>query len=189
MVTGLRTQAIGDFISNIFSGAKYELIIHVQSTNSFFVQDKPYNIIVGNIDTKEINNTMELLAKSGPYDIIIYNLHDPKLVSGSILNINNTLNIKNHIEFINKIKQYVKPSGKIVNLITKLDEFSGSKTLDYDIGYFLKSQSIENYKNSIGFTMIKFPELSSDTSHFLSVFEFILQNSSFVKFCGISTFE
>jgi hypothetical protein len=39
------------------------------------------SLIVGSIGKKKITNTIELLGKSGPYDIIIHNLHDLKLVS------------------------------------------------------------------------------------------------------------
>ena len=175
LVTGLRAQAIGEFISNQITILDYELFIHVQQKEEKLSNDTNISLIVGSIDKKEMTNTIELLEKSGPYDIIIHNLHDPKLVSRSILNINNNLNIRNQIEFISKIISNVKPSGKIVSLITDLEEFSGGKILDYDMGYFFKSQSIQNYKSNIGFTTIKFPELSSDAVQFSSVLEFILQ--------------
>lgn len=176
LVTGLRARVIGEFISKQITGSDYELIVHIQQKEKKLSNDTDMSLIAGSIDKKEMTNTIELLGNSGPYDIIIHNLHDPEIVSGSILNINNNLNVKNQIEFINKIIKYVKPSGKIVSLITDLDEFSRGKILDYDMGYFIKSQSIENYKNAIGFTTIKFPELSSDTAQFSSVLEFILQN-------------
>lgn len=175
LVTGLRAQTIGEFISKQIIGSDYELIVHIQQKEEKISNDIDMSLIVGSIDKKEITSTIELLEKSGPYDFIIHNLHDPKLVSRSLLNINNNLNIRNHIDFISKLINNVNPSGKIVSLITNLEEFSGSKILDYDMGYFFKSQSIESYKKSIGFTTIKFPELSSDAAQFSSVLEFILQ--------------
>ena len=176
LVTGLRARVIGEFISKQIIGSGYELVIHVQQKEEKLSNDTDMSLIIGSIDKNEITNTIELLVKSGPYDIIIHNLHDPEIVSGSILNINNNINIQNRIKFINKIIKYVKPSGKIVSLITDLEEFSGGKIVDYDMEYFFKSQSIENYKNAIGFTTIKFQELSSDTAQFSSVLDFILQN-------------
>ena len=176
LITGLRAQLIAQFIANKLTDSNYELVVHIGKKEPEISNSIP--VIFGPIDNKkDIANTVELLAKSGPYDIIIHNLHDPKLVSGSILNINNNINIKLQMEFINSLVGIVNPSGKIVSFITDLEEFSDSKTLDYSMGNFIKSQSIENYKNSIGFTTIKFPELSSNSEQLSSVLDWVLSNN------------
>ncbi len=179
LITGLRAQVLAEFIQNQLSNLNlnqdYELIIHTQTQEPKLSDNS--NIIFGPIGTnKEIVNTVGLLGKSGPYDLIIHNLHDPKLVSGSILNVNKNLIIKNQIEFIDSIIKYVNTNGKIVSFITNLEEFSGSKILDYNMGYFIKEKAVKNYSNAIGFTTIKFPELSSSSEHLSSVINWILQN-------------
>ena len=176
LITGLNTQNIAGFIANKFAKDNLQLVAHIQNQELRISND--FSLIVGSLgNMKEIDNTIELLANSGPYDIVIHNLHDPKISSGSILNINNNLNLKNQIDFINKIKNIVKPSGKIISFLTNLEEFSGVKNLNNPVGHFIKTQSIENYGNSIGFTTVKFPELSDIFEHLPSVFEFILANN------------
>jgi len=177
LITGLRAQLLAKSIQNHISNSnsKYELVIHVQSQEPKLSDNS--NVILGPIGSvKEMANTVELLGKSGPYDLIIHNLHDPKLVSGAILNINNNFNIKNKINLLNNIIKYVNPTGKIVSFITDLEEFSGSKILDYNMGYFIKEQAVKNYSNTIGFTTIKFPELSDSFEHLSSVLNLILEN-------------
>ncbi len=175
LITGTRAQVLAEFIQKQLTNSEYELVIHTQTQEPKLSDNS--NIIFGPIGTnKEITNTVKLLGKSRPYDLIIHNLHDPKLVSGAILNINKNINMKNQIEFIDGIIEYVNPTGKIISFITDLEEFSGSKILDSNMGYFMKEQAVKNYSHSIGFSTIKFPELSSSSEHLASVFQWILQN-------------
>lgn len=175
LITGLRAQILAEFIAGKLNSSDWELVVHVEKQEPELING--VSVIYGPIgNKKQIEKTVEILANFGPYDLVIHNLHDPKLVSGSILNINNNLNLKNQIDFINKISFNVKPSGKIISFITNLEEFSGSKNLDYSIGNFIKAKSLENFTNSIGFTTIKFPELSSNSEHLTSVLDWILSN-------------
>jgi len=175
LITGLRAQILADFIAGKLNGTEWEIVAHVENQEPEL--SNGFSVIFGSIENKkQIEKTVGILGISGPYDLIIHNLHDPKIASGSILNINKNHNLKNQIEFINKLKYIVKPSSKIISFLTNLEEFSGLKNLNNPMGYFIKTQSIENYSNSIGFTTVKFPELSNIFEHLSNVFEFILTN-------------
>ena len=172
LVTGTRSQVIAQSIKKQV-GEQYNLFVHISPEESKLFD---LNYIVGSIDNKNVAYTAKSIADFGPFDIIIHNLHDPRLVSGSILNINNNLNIKNQIIFLKNILIYAKPYGKIVSFLTNLEEFSGQKVLDWNMGYFIKSQSLESYKDLIALATIKFPELSNGNVEFPSVLDFILKS-------------
>ena len=96
LVTGTRSQVIAQSIKKQV-GEQYNLFVHISPEESKLFD---LNYIVGSIDNKNVAYTAKSIADFGPFDIIIHNLHDPRLVSGSILNINNNLNIKNQIIFL-----------------------------------------------------------------------------------------
>lgn len=177
LVTGIKSQLIGDLINIIINKNEYELYVHIQPNEERLFN---LNYIEGSIkDDKQINKIINSIIKLGSFDIIINNLHNPKLISGSILNINDTYNIKNNINFISNLLQNVNTYGKIINLITDLEEYNETKIIDYNINYFFKQQSLENYKNKIAFVTIKFAELSNNsnqTDQTDQIFNFILEN-------------
>lgn len=172
LITGIRSQIIGESVRKQFQN-QYNLFCLIEPE-----EPKLYELeyITGLVDEKNLTGTINQISKYGPFDIIINNLHDPKQVSRSILNVSHNLNIKSNIKLLDGILQYVNPYGKIINFMTNLEEFSGSKVLDWDIGYFIKSKSVESYKNKIALGTIKFPELSNGHSEFYSVMDFILNN-------------
>lgn len=174
-ITGIRSQIIGNLINDIINKNDYELYIYIQPNEKRLFN---LNYIEGSIkDNMQIKITINNIVNVGPFDIIINNLHNPTLGHGSILNINNKYNIKNHINFISNLLPNTNTNGKIINLITDLEEFNESKIIDYNINYFFKQQSLENYKNKIAFVTIKFPELSDNINQTSeSIFNFILEN-------------
>ena len=174
-ITGIRSQIIGNFINEIINKNDYELYIHILPNEERLFN---LNYIEGSIkDNKQMKLTINNIVNLGPFDIIISNLHNPKLISGSILNINDTYNIKNYINYISNLLPNTNTHGKIINLITDLEEYNESKIIDYNINYFFKQQSLENYKNKIAFVTIKFPELSNNSNQTESILNFILENN------------
>ncbi len=172
LITGIRSQIIGESVRKQFQN-QYNLFCLIEPE-----EPKLYELeyITGLVDEKNITGTINQISKYGPFDIIINNLHDPKQVSRSILNVSHNLNIKSNIKLLDGILPYVNPYGKIISFMTNLEEFSGSKVLDWDMGYFIKSKSVESYKNKIALGTIKFPELANGNGEFYSVMDFILNN-------------
>ncbi len=172
LITGICSQIIGESVRKQYQN-QYNLFCLIEPG-----EPKLYELeyITGLVDEKNLTGTINQISKYGPFDIIINNLHDPKQVSRSILNVSHNLNIKSNINLLNGILPYVNPYGKIINFITNLEEFSGSKVLDWDMEYFIKSKSVESYKDKIALGTIKFPELSNGNSEFYSVIDFILNN-------------